>query len=201
MEQISINEAQEQLGSCAAEVARIRARIAEVQSNSGAMDVARRERELTEKLLEGGEISEMVAPAMTAAQVRRAVQLLESALAEALDRENQAKGALRRARIGRMRELLQQERQEYDKAAIALMQKWLRVSVLCNQLDSAVGMSNTISASWFRLSLPRGIVPHNTNAFLDCSMYCANGNELLTGNYSNRARNEIAELLEKEGVK
>lgn len=200
MDQISITEAQEQLDGCSLEVARVRAKIVEVQANSSIADAVRRERELAEKLMSGGDIAEIIAPAMTAAQVRRAVQVLESALAEALDRENQAKGALRRAKIGRMRSLLNQEREVYDAAAIDLMNRWLRVTLLAQQVDAATNMSDTLPSQWYRLILPRGIPPKAHNAFLDNSCHFANANELLMSARSNAVYAEIKGLLDKEGV-
>lgn len=200
MEQISITEAQEQLDSCSLEVARIRAKIIEVQANSSVADAVRRERELAEQLMSGGDISEIIAPAMTAAQVRRAVQVLESALAEELDRENQAKAALRRARVGRIRALLNQERELYDATAIDLMNRWLRVTLLAQKVDAATNMSDTLPSQWYRLTLPRGIAPKAYNAFLDNSCHFSSANELLTSARANAVHAEIKGLLDKEGV-
>lgn len=200
MEQISITEAQEQLDGCSLEVDRIRAKITEVQANNSIADAARRERELADRLMDGGDIAEIIAPALTSAQVRRAVQVLESALAEALDRENQAKGALRRARIGRMRALLTQERELYDATATDLMNRWLRVSLLAQQVDAATNMSDTLPSQWYRLTLPRGIAPKTYNAYMDESCHFANATDLLSTVKSNAVRTEIKGLLEKEGV-
>lgn len=200
MEQMGITEAQEQLDGCTMEVTRIRAKIAEVQANDSIADAARRERELADRLMNGGDIAEIIAPALTAAQVRRAVQVLESALAEALDRENQARGALRRARISRMRALLTQERELYDATAIDLMNRWLRVTLLAQQVDAATNMTDTLTSNWYRLTLPRGIAPKTYTAYMDESCHFANATDLLSTVKSNAVRTEIKELLEKEGV-
>lgn len=200
MEQIGITEAHEQLDGCSLEVARIRAKITEVQANESIAEAARRERELADRLMDGGDIAEIIAPALTSAQVRRAVQVLESALAEALDRENQARGALRRARIGRMRALLTQERELYDAKAIDLMNRWLRVTLLAQQVDVATNMSDTLPSQWYRLTLPRGIAPKTYNAYVDDSCHFASATDLLSTVKSNAVRTEIKGLLEKEGV-
>ena len=95
MQPISIQEAQDQLQACTDDVARIKQRIAELQAENSIPALARRERQLADALLEGGDVA-IVAPPMTSVQLRHAVQILEGRLAEALDHQNQATGALRR---------------------------------------------------------------------------------------------------------
>ena len=198
MQPISIQEAQDQLQACTDEVARIKQRIAELQAENSVSALARQERALADALLEGGDVA-IVAPPMTSVQLRHAIQVLEGRLAEALDHQNQATGALRRAKLNRMRELLIQERQAYDEAAKQVMHRWLRVTVLNNELDAALGM-NTLAAPWFRLSMPRGIEPKVHNLFEDVSTY-PDARALLSASQGNLARKEIAEQLQKEGIK
>jgi len=198
MQPISIQEAQDQLQACTDEVGRIKARIAELQAENSIPALARRERELADALLEGGDVATIVAPPMTSVQMRHAIQVLEGRLAEALDQENQARGAVRRAKLNRMRELLIQERQAYDELAKATQHQWLRVTVLTNELDAALGM-NTLAAPWFRLKLPRGIEPKTHNLFEDVSTY-PDARALLSASQGNLARKEIAEQLQKEGI-
>ncbi|NDD14220.1 MAG: hypothetical protein EB072_16655 [Betaproteobacteria bacterium] len=190
-------EAQDQLQACTDDVARIKARIAELQAENSIPALARRERELADALLEGGDVA-IVAPPMTSVQLRHAIGVLEGRLAEALDHENQARGAVRRAKLNRMRELLIQERQAYDDLAKATQHQWLRVTVLTNELDAALGMS-TLAAPWFRLSMPRGIEPKVHNLFEDVSTY-PDARGLLSATQGNLARKEIAEQLQKEGI-
>ena len=197
MQAISIQEAQDQLQACTDDVARIKARIAELQAENSIPALARRERELADALLEGGDVA-IVAPPMTSVQLRHAIQVLEARLAEALDQENQARGAVRRAKLNRMRELLIQERQAYDDLAKATQHQWLRVTVLNNELDAALGM-NTLAAPWFRLNLPRGIEPKTHNLFEDVSTY-PDARALLSASQGNLARKQITEQLQKEGI-
>lgn len=197
MQAISIQEAQDQLQACTDDVARIKARIAELQAENSIPALARRERELADALLEGGDVA-IVAPPMTSVQLRHAIQVLEARLAEALDQENQARGAVRRAKLNRMRELLIQERQAYDDLAKATQHQWLRVTVLTNELDAALGMS-TLAAPWFRLSMPRGIEPKVHNLFEDVSTY-PDARALLSASQGNLARKQITEQLQKEGI-
>lgn len=198
MEPISIAEAHNQLQACTDEVSRIKQRIAELQAENSIPALARRERELADALLEGGDVATIVAPPMTSVQLRHAIQVLEGRLAEALDQENQAKGSVRRAKLDRMRELLKAEREAYDEAAKQVMHRWLRVTVLTNELDAALGM-NTLAAPWFRLSMPRGIEPKVHNLFEDVSTY-PDARALLSASQGNLARKEIAEQLHKEGI-
>ena len=156
MEPISIAEAHNQLQACTDEVSRIKQRIAELQAENSIPALARRERELADALLEGGDVATIVAPPMTSVQLRHAIQVLEGRLAEALDQENQAKGSVRRAKLDRMRELLKAEREAYDEAAKQVMHRWLRATALENALDAVTGVS-LMSAPWYRLKLPRGI--------------------------------------------
>ena len=197
MQPISIQEAQDQLQACTDDVARIKARIAELQAENSIPALARRERELADALLEGGDVA-IVAPPMTSVQLRHAIGVLEGRLAEALDHENQARGAVRRAKLNRMRELLIQERQAYDDLAKATQHQWLRVTVLTNELDAALGMS-TLAAPWFRLSMPRGIEPKVHNLFEDVSTY-PDARALLSASQGNLARKQITEQLQKEGI-
>ena len=198
MQPISIQEAQDQLQACTDKVGRIKQRIAELQAENSVSALARQERALADALLEGGDVATIVAPPMTSVQLRHAIQVLEARLAEALDQENQARGAVRRAKLNRMRELLIQERQAYDELAKATQHQWLRVTVLTNELDAALGM-NTLAAPWFRLKLPRGIEPKTHNLFEDVSTY-PDARALLSASQGNLARKEIAEQLQKEGI-
>ena len=198
MQPISIQEAHNQLQACTDEVGRIKQRIAELQAENSVSALARQERALAEALLEGGDVATIVAPPMTSAQLRHAIQVLEGRLAEALDHQNQATGALRRAKLNRMRELLKAEREAYDEAAKQVMHRWLRVTVLTNELDAALGM-NTLAAPWFRLNLPRGIEPKVHNLFEDVSTY-PDARALLSASQGNLARKQITEQLQKEGI-
>ena len=199
MQQISIQEAQDQLQACTDEVGRIKQRIAELQAENSIPALARRERELADALLEGGDVATIVAPPMTSVQLRHAIQVLEGRLAEALDHQNQATGALRRAKLNRMRELLKAERQAYDEAAKQVMHRWLRATALANELDAVTGVSS-MHAPWYRLRLPRGIEPDSLNTYEDVSSY-PDTQTLLAGVQANLARKEIAEQLQKEGIK
>ena len=197
MQPISIQEAQHQLQACTDEVGRIKARIAELQAENSVPALARRERELADALLEGGDVS-IVAPPMTSSQLRHAIGVLEGRLAEALDHENQARGAVRRANLNRMRELLKAEREAYDEAANQVMHRWLRATALANALDAVTGVSS-MHAPWYRLRLPRGIEPNSLNTYEDVSSY-PDTQTLLAGVQANLARKEIAEQLQKEGI-
>jgi len=199
MQPISIQEAQDQLQACTDKVGRIKQRIAELQAENSVSALARQERALADALLEGGDVATIVAPPMTSVQLRHAIQVLEARLAEALDQENQARGAVRRAKLNRMRELLIQERQAYDELAKATQHQWLRVTVLNNELDAALGM-NTLAAPWFRLNLPRGIEPKTHNLFEDVSTY-PDARALISASQGNLARKQITEQLQKEGIK
>ncbi|NBS94337.1 MAG: hypothetical protein EBT27_11580 [Betaproteobacteria bacterium] len=106
---------------------------------------------------------------------------------------------MRRAKLNRMRELLIQERQAYDELAKATQHQWLRVTVLNNELDAALGM-NTLAAPWFRLNLPRGIEPKTHNLFEDVSTY-PDARALISASQGNLARKQITEQLQKEGIK
>lgn len=199
MQPISIQEAEDQLQACTDEVGRIKQRIAELQAENSVSALARQERALADALLEGGDVATIVAPPMTSVQLRHAIQVLEGRLAVALDQENQARGAVRRAKLNRMRELLIQERQAYDELAKATQHQWLRVTVLNNELDAALGM-NTLAAPWFRLSMPRGIEPKVHNLFEDVSTY-PDARALLSASQGSLARKQITEQLQKEGIK
>jgi len=196
MEQISIQEAHEQLQACTDEVGRIRSKLAELQAENSVPVLARRERELADQLLEGGDLATIVAPPMTSAQLRHAINVLEGRLAEALDLQNQARGAVRRANLNRMRELLRAEREAYDEAAQKVMHRWLRATALANAVDAVTGVSS-MSAPWYRLKLPRGIEPKTHNNYEDVSSY-PDSQTLLAGVQANLARTEIAALLNAE---
>jgi len=198
MQPISIQEAHNQLQACTDEVGRIKQRIAELQAENSIPALARRERELADALLEGGDVATIVAPPMTSVQLRHAIGVLDARLAEALDQENQARGTVRRAKLDRMRELLKAEREAYDELAKATQHQWLRVTVLNNELDAALGMS-TLAAPWFRLNLPRGIEPKVHNLFEDVSTY-PDARALLSASQGNLARKQITEQLQKEGI-
>lgn len=200
MEPISIQEAHDQLQACDDEVNRIKAKLAELQAENSVTALARRERGLADQLLEGGDLATIVAPPMTSAQLRQAIGALEARLAEALDRQNQARGAVRRSKVGRMRELLKAERQAYDQACKALVDQWLRVTAMANTLDAATGMTDTLQAPWYRLTLPRAIEPPSHNPYEDNSNHFPNAQTLLSSAHANKARTEIAELLKKEGI-
>ncbi len=200
MEPISIQEAHDQLQACGDEVNKIKAKLSELQAENSVTALARRERELADQLLEGGDVATIVAPPMTSAQLRHAIGALEARLAEALDRQNQARGAVRRAKVDRMRQLLKAEREAYDTACKALSHQWLRVTAIANALDAATGMADTLTGPWYRLTLPQAIVPTSHNAFEDNSNHFASTQTLLAGVHANKARTEVAELLKKEGI-
>lgn len=200
MEPISIQEAHDQLQACGDEVNKIKAKLSELQAENSVTALARRERELADQLLEGGDVATIVAPPMTSAQLRHAIGALEARLAEALDRQNQARGAVRRAKVDRMRQLLKAEREAYDTACKALSHQWLRVTAIANTLDAATGMADTLTGPWYRLTLPRAIVPTSHNAFEDNSNHFASTQGLLSSAHANKARTEVAELLKKEGI-
>jgi hypothetical protein len=57
MEPISIQEAHDQLQACGDEVNRIKAKLSELQAENSVTALARRERELADQLLEGGDVA------------------------------------------------------------------------------------------------------------------------------------------------
>ena len=144
-------------------------------------------------------VDQIVVPPMTSTQLRHAVQVLENRLAEALDYENQARSAIRVAKIRRLRELLQSEQKKYDEIAQALTHLWLRVSVLTQHVDAATGMQNTACYNWYSAKIPRGVQLKSRNPYEQTSMH-PDPQDLLLAAAGNKAKSEIAELLKTEGV-
>lgn len=199
IETISVKEAQAQLEARSADVAAIRQKIAELKEQTSAASIAKAERALGDALLAGVAVDQIVVPPMTSTQLRHAVQVLENRLAEALDYENQARSAIRVAKIRRLRELLQNEQKKYDEIAQALTHLWLRVSVLTQHVDAATGMQNTACYSWYSAKIPRGVQLKSRNPYEQTSMH-PDPQDLLLAAAGNKAKSEIAELLKTEGV-
>lgn len=196
MEQISISEARQQLQAAEDEVARIRQRISELRDSDNVLDLARRERELAQQLLDGADPGGIVAVPLTSAQLRKAISVLESALAEALERERWARGAVRKAQVERMRELLEERKAAFDERAEDLLRAYCDTTALADELSRAVGSVPQLPLVWGRLAVPKPVTDHSIYA---TGMH-PSGPELMSGLYGNRARTELAEVLKREGI-
>ena len=198
MDQITITEAEQQLQVHADEVARIRAKIRELRDGDNAVDRSRLEREAAKALLEGGDVAEIVAPSMTSAQLRRAVAVLEGALGEALEREAQARGVLRAAKVRKIRELLDVAKERYDQAAVELLARYCEATAMAQSLAAAVGGVEQMPLAWHRLELPRAIPPRSVG-FFDSGLY-PRGSDNNSSDFMNRAKSEVQAVLRKEGI-
>lgn len=199
MEQINITEAKQQLQEATDEVNRIKARIAELRAGDNAIDRARREREMADALMAGGDVAEIVAPPLTSTQVRHAVQVLESALNGAVERESQAAGVLRAAKVRRMRELFEQRKVQYDLQARELLKVYAEVTALGNTISAAVGGVHQMPMVWHRLELPKAIVDVQRDPFFESGFH-SKGNEVMSTAIGVMAAAEVKALLRKEGV-
>lgn len=199
MEQISIPEAKQQLQDAQDEVARIRSRIAELRAGDNAIDRARREREMAEALMAGGDVAEIVAPPLSSAQIKHAIQVLESALSGAIEREAQAAGALRAARVRRMRELFEQRKSQYDVQARDLLKVYAEVTALGNAISAAVGGVHQMPMVWHRLELPKAIVDVQRDPFAETGLH-TRGSEVMGTTIGASAAAEVKAMLRKEGI-
>lgn len=199
-QQIGIKEAAQQLQECSDEVGQIRQRIRELQESNSAIELAKCEREISQRLLEGGNVAEIVMPPMTSTQLRMAVQVLESRLVDALERESQAKGALRAAKMRRLRELYELAVADYDKKASELVHEFARATALGLKIESAVGGVSQLPLTWHRLTIPRGGSHSAKWSAFDSGLHPQH-EEIMNGNIGNKARSDLNELLNKEGIK
>lgn len=196
--QMSIDEAATQLQECADEVSRIRSKISELKQSDSPLASAQRERDMAQALMAGGDVAEIVAVPLTSAQLRKAVLVLEAALAEALDRESQAKAALRAAKIRRARELLQERRTNFEAMSKDLIREWAEVTALAQEVAQMVGGVNQLPSSWFSLAIPIG-VEKRVNPFFDSGLH-PSGTEIMSSLVGNAARAAIAIELKKEKI-
>lgn len=199
MQQISISEARQQLQEAQDEVARIRQRISELRDGDNAIDRARREREMADAILAGGDVAGIVAAPLSSAQVRHAVQVLESVLNGALEREAQAAGALRAAKVRRMRELFEQRKAEYDQQARDLLRAYAEVTALGSTISSWVGGVDQLPMAWRRLELPKAIEDVRQNPFAQTGLH-VRGIEVMNTAIGAQAVEEVRALLREEGV-
>lgn len=199
MDQPTITEAREQLQEATDEVNRIKARIAELRAGDNALDRAKREREMADALMAGGDVAGIVAPPLTSTQVRHAVQVLESALNGAVERESQAAGVLRAAKVRRMRELFEQRKVQYDLQARELLKAYAEVTALGNTISAAVGGVHQMPMVWHRLELPKAIVDVHRDPFLENGLH-TRGTEVMGTGIGAAACEEIKAMLRKEGV-
>ena len=199
-QKIRISEATQQLQEAEDEVNRIRARIAELRAGDNALDRARREREVAAHLIAGGEVAEVVAPPLSSAHIRHAVQVLESALSDAAERQAQVTGVMRAAKVRRMRELFEKRKTEYDQQARELLKAYAEVTALGQQISSAVGGVNQMPMTWPRLTLPRAKVDVQRDPFVDNGLHCTDGLEVMGTAIGAGASEEIKALLREEGV-
>lgn len=198
-QEIEIKEAADQLQEYGDEVARIRQRIKELQDSNNAVELAKQERDVAQRLLEGGDVAEIVMPPMTSTQLRRAVQVLESRLAEALDRENQARGALRSAKVRRMRDLFEQSKKKYEERVNELLTTYSETTALAQKLSSMVGGVDQLPLTWYRLTLPVANYDTSRRGYIDSGLYPLY-DQIMNGPIGNKARTEIEQMLKKEGI-
>ena len=200
MEQlITILEARQQLQEAQDEVARIRRRISELRESDNAIDRAQRERDMADAILAGGDVAGIVSAPLSSAQVRHAVQVLESVLNGALEREAQAAAALRAAKVRRMRELLQERKANYDQQARDLLRAYAEVTALGLKISTWVGGVDQMPMVWYRLELPRAIPDPRINSLFDTGLH-TRGTEVMNTSLGAMAVEEVKALLRAEGI-
>lgn len=196
--QLTVEEARQQLQEAEEEVHRIRTRIGAIEAGGSAIEVQRRERELAQALLDGGDVAAVVAPSMTSGQIRVAVSALQTALAEAQSRVAQAKGALRRAQVIRLRALLAEAQAAYDVQAAQLVRAYADVGAIAERVTQATGVDPR-NSTWHNLVLPRA-VPKDVGLFFDGSVAVSRGLDVANGQPGAAARARLTETLKTEGI-
>lgn len=210
--QISLEEAQMQLVEKTNRVQQIKAKMAEMQTlaMSATKSYVRNETALAEAVLAGGGIdqalhatapqaNEAIKPApVSPSEARRIVSGLEMLLAAALDEENQARSAVRRAGVGELKAMLQTERQAYDRQAQELMRQWARVTALSGKAAAVLGVQQH-GPGWASMRLPRAIPPKVLAPFTNGEFW-GGSEEILQGGVGNQARTEVDAMLKAKGI-
>lgn len=210
--ELTLEEAKSQLAEKSARVSQIRGKLAEMRTLSMGVATrqARNEAVLAEAVLSGQNVAEVldaaqppaqgVTPAaITPSEARRVVSGLEHLLATALDEENQAQAAVRRASIGDLKALLEVEKRAYDTVAQDLMHRWARVTEAMAKVAGVTGMQQH-SLVWASIRLPRAIPPKHVAMFHTGELWCQGADDIRNGAIANRANSEIAELLRSRGI-
>jgi hypothetical protein len=194
---MTIEEAASQLAEAQAEVEKIRERIGQVQAQGSAVQAATKE--LADALLRGDDVSTIAMPRLNSAQVRHAVQALEGALADAKARVSQATSALRRAKVERLKALLDEAKTEYDRQALELVARYADVHALCEKLASITGIDSR-PGSWHNLTIPRAIPANVGGIFFDGSVLVSRGLDVVTQAPGAAAAVRLAQKLKQEGI-
>ena len=195
---MDITEARAQLAEAEDALHRIRARIASIEAGGSAVEAQRRERELAQQLLDGGDVSTVVVPAMSTGQIRVAVSALRSAEVEALERVNQARGALRRVKVTRLKEVLEERKVEFDRKAAELLAAYSDVHAASERICAATGVDPR-SPNWWTLQIPRA-VPAKVGAFFDGGVLCVRGQDVVASSIGAAANTRLVELMRQEGL-
>jgi len=195
---MDITEARGQLAEAEDALHRIRARIASIEAGGSAVEAQRRERELAQLLLDGGDVSTVVMPAMSTGQIRVAVSALRSAEVEALERVNQARGTVRRAKVTRLKQLLEERKVEFDRKAAELLAAYADVHATSERICAATGVDPR-SPTWWTLQIPRA-VPAKVGAFFDGSTLCVRGQDVVASGIGAAANTRLVELMRQEGL-
>lgn len=192
---MTIREAADQVGQLEVEREKIAERIRELRNSDNSISRGARERELAATIMAGGDISTIEAP-LTSLQIRHSVQILESHQADCASRLGQAHGALRSAKVNRIRELLQAARDDYDKSASELVERWARVTALTQELAGFVTV-NESGLTWNQLRIPRANIKHGN---FHMAVLHPLAEEIMLSELGRRVTFETQGQLKEEGI-
>jgi hypothetical protein len=194
--QMNIQEAAAQLAEAQAEVERVQRRIVDVQSESTTAE--QDARALAQALMDGTDVSAIQMPRLSGAQTRHAVQALQGLLADAQSRAAQARGALRRARVTRLREIHEEAQVAFDAAAATLLDRYADVCCAADRLAAATGVDPR-PGSWWNLAVPRARQA-KVGLFFDGTTLTSRGQDVTSSAVGAAANARLSARLKEENI-